>query len=167
MKTLRDGRSPRDLKGIASSGLIGRATREQPILEQIERDAEIRSLGHALFQLRDAAAQRQQAIEVEHALMVQYLYATTSVTRVNGQPATSTAALPFTSLNGSINTILSNNVVTTQITPTLKSKLGYRYYGYDNGTPAQLFNTWVGTDRRRSVSDQPRINRWHGGLHVA
>jgi len=65
---------------------------------------------------------------------------------VNGQPATSTAALPFTSLNGSINTVLSNNVVTTQITPTLKSKLGYRYYNYDNGTPAQFFGTWVGTD---------------------
>src|SRR5262249_50227315 len=49
---------------------------------------------------------------------------------INGAPPTSTAALPFTSLNGSINTFLSNNVVTTQITPTLKSKLGYRYYNY-------------------------------------
>ena len=75
---------------------------------------------------------------------------------VNGQPPTSTAALPFTSLNGSINTILSNNVVTTQLTPNLKSKLAYRYYDYDNGTPAQFFGSWVGTD---SVTDttEPKL----------
>ena len=36
-----------------------------------------------------------------------------------------------TSLNGSINTLLGNNVLTTQITPELKSKLTYRYYDYD------------------------------------
>ena len=65
---------------------------------------------------------------------------------INGQPVTSTAALPFASLNGSIDTILSNNVVTTQITPELKSKLGYRYYGYMNDTADQLFGQWVGTD---------------------
>jgi len=65
---------------------------------------------------------------------------------INGQPATSTAALPFSSLNGSVNTILSNNVVTTQITPELKSKLAYRYYDYDNGTPAQFFGTYVQND---------------------
>jgi len=28
LKALRDGQSPRDLKGLASSGLIGRATRD-------------------------------------------------------------------------------------------------------------------------------------------
>jgi MtrB/PioB family decaheme-associated outer membrane protein len=65
---------------------------------------------------------------------------------INGQPATSTAALPFSSLNGSTNTILSNNVVTTQITPELKSKLAYRYYDYDNGTPTQFFAAYVPTD---------------------
>jgi MtrB/PioB family decaheme-associated outer membrane protein len=65
---------------------------------------------------------------------------------INGQPATSTAALPFSSLNGSVNTILSNNVVTTQITPELKSKLAYRYYDYDNGTPTQFFGTYVQND---------------------
>ena len=59
---------------------------------------------------------------------------------------TSLAALPFASLDGQINTLLSNNVVTTQITPELKSKLVYRYYNYDNDSPTQLFNQWVGTD---------------------
>ena len=47
--------------------------------------------------------------------------------------------LPASSLNGSINTFLSNNVVTTQITPELKSKLFYRYYDFANHTPALLF----------------------------
>ena len=65
---------------------------------------------------------------------------------INGQPATSTAALPFASLNGNIDTLLSNNVVTTQITPELKSKLGYRYYGHMNTTADQLFNQMVGND---------------------
>ena len=69
-----------------------------------------------------------------------------SVTKINGQPVTSLAALPFASLDGQINTLLSNNVVTTQITPELKSKLVYRYYNYDNQSPTQLFNGWVGTD---------------------
>ena len=54
--------------------------------------------------------------------------------------------LPASSLNGAINTFLSNNVVTTQITPELKSKLSYRYYDYDNNTPEFLFNDWVLTD---------------------
>jgi MtrB/PioB family decaheme-associated outer membrane protein len=55
-------------------------------------------------------------------------------------------ALPAGSLNGAINTFLSNNVVTTQITPELKLKLTYRYYDYDNQTPELLFNDWALTD---------------------
>ncbi len=47
------------------------------------------------------------------------------------------------SLNGAINTLLVNNVLTTQITPELKSKLSYRYYDFDNNTPELLFNNWV------------------------
>jgi MtrB/PioB family decaheme-associated outer membrane protein len=54
--------------------------------------------------------------------------------------------LPATSLNGAINTLLSNNVLTTQITPSLKSKLSYRYYDFDNNTPELTFNDWVVTD---------------------
>jgi MtrB/PioB family decaheme-associated outer membrane protein len=61
-------------------------------------------------------------------------------------------ALPASSLNGAINTLLSNNVVTTQITPDLKSKLSYRYYNYDNGTPEFLFNDWVVTDTKLATS---------------
>jgi MtrB/PioB family decaheme-associated outer membrane protein len=65
---------------------------------------------------------------------------------INGAPATSLAALPASSLNGQVNTLLSNNVVVTQITPDLKSKLAYRYYNYDNDTPSILFPQFVGTD---------------------
>ena len=54
--------------------------------------------------------------------------------------------MPASSLNGAINTFLSNNVVTTQITPELKSKLSYRYYNYDNNTPELFFNDWTLTD---------------------
>ncbi len=61
-------------------------------------------------------------------------------------PANSVAALPFTSLDGEINTLLINNAVTTQITPDLRSKLTYRYFDYQNDTAAQLFNTIVATD---------------------
>jgi MtrB/PioB family decaheme-associated outer membrane protein len=61
-------------------------------------------------------------------------------------PVNSTAALPAQSLNGSINTILSNNVITAQLTPELKFKASYRYYDFDNGTPSITFADWVLTD---------------------
>jgi MtrB/PioB family decaheme-associated outer membrane protein len=48
------------------------------------------------------------------------------------------------SLNGAINTLLSNNILTTQITPELSSKLMYRYYDFNNDTPEiQFLNKWV------------------------
>ncbi|MGC1094363.1 MAG: MtrB/PioB family decaheme-associated outer membrane protein, partial [Pseudolabrys sp.] len=60
--------------------------------------------------------------------------------------------LPASSLNGAINTFLSNNVVTTQITPELKSKLLYRYYDFANNTPELHFNDWTLTDVRSANS---------------
>jgi MtrB/PioB family decaheme-associated outer membrane protein len=57
-------------------------------------------------------------------------------------------AMPASSLNGQINTLLSNNVLTTEITPTLKNKASYRYYNYDNGTPILRFADWVVTDAK-------------------
>ena len=70
----------------------------------------------------------------------------------NGQPWNSAAALPAASLNGAINTLLSDNVLTTQITPELKSKLSYRYYNFDNDTPEILFPGWVGADTNAGPS---------------
>jgi MtrB/PioB family decaheme-associated outer membrane protein len=57
-------------------------------------------------------------------------------------------AMPATSLNGQINTLLSNNVLTTQITPTLKNKANYRIYDFDNNTPLLTFAEWVVADAR-------------------
>lgn len=50
---------------------------------------------------------------------------------------------PRGSLDGKVDTMLFNNVLTTQITPDLKSKLSYRYYSYDNNTPPLLMSQWV------------------------
>jgi hypothetical protein len=75
---------------------------------------------------------------------------------VNGLPANALSTIPqlvrtqagvgVTSLDGKINTLLSNNVLTTQITPDLKTKLSYRYYDYDNGTPELNIANWVVAD---------------------
>jgi hypothetical protein len=47
---------------------------------------------------------------------------------------------------GVINTLLSNNVITAQLTPELKFKASYRYDNFDNGTPEIRFADWVLTD---------------------
>ena len=75
---------------------------------------------------------------------------------LSGLPAASLSTIPalirtqggvgVTSLNGSINTLLVNNVVTTQITPDLKTKLSYRYYDYDNQTPELNIANWIIAD---------------------
>ena len=54
---------------------------------------------------------------------------------------------PTNSLHGEINTLLINNVLNTRITPTLTSKLSYRYYNFDNETPRIVFPVWVAADR--------------------
>ena len=77
------------------------------------------------------------------------------LTMANGLPAASLATIPalvttrgvgVTSLNGSINTLLVNNVVTTQITSDLKTKLTYRYYDYSNQTPELHIADWIIAD---------------------
>ena len=65
---------------------------------------------------------------------------------IPGVPVNSLAALPTQSLNGNINTLLVNNVITTQLTPDLKVKTSYRFYNYDNGTPEIKFSDWVLND---------------------
>jgi len=75
---------------------------------------------------------------------------------LSGLPANALSTIPalirtqggtgVTSLDGSINTLLVNNVVTTQITSDLKTKLSYRYYDYDNQTPELNVANWVMAD---------------------
>ena len=68
------------------------------------------------------------------------------VTLAGGLQATSLSSLPAQSLNGSINTLLVNNVVTTQINSDLKTKVSYRYYDYSNDTPQLQIADWAITD---------------------
>src|SRR6202035_440037 len=56
------------------------------------------------------------------------------------------AGVGVTSLNGSINTLLVNNVLTTQVNSDLKTKLSYRYYDYDNQTPELNVFDWAIAD---------------------
>src|SRR5262249_39077996 len=65
---------------------------------------------------------------------------------IPGVPVNSLAALPAQSLNGTIDTMLFNNVVTTQVTPDLKFKASYRYYNFDNGSPEIKFADWMLVD---------------------
>ena len=60
---------------------------------------------------------------------------------INGNPL-----LPTNSLHGDIQTILSNNVLTTRITPDLTGKLTYKFYDFDNGTPNIYFPCMVHED---------------------
>ena len=60
-----------------------------------------------------------------------------------GVPWNMVGALPVQSLGGDINTLLSNNVITTKITPELTSKLNYRYYDFDNQTPHVIEPCWI------------------------
>jgi MtrB/PioB family decaheme-associated outer membrane protein len=60
--------------------------------------------------------------------------------------------LPASSLNGAINTLMVNNVMTTQMTPELKSKISYRYYNFDNDTPEILFPDYIITDTTTGVN---------------
>ncbi len=69
-----------------------------------------------------------------------------AATSPNGLPWSSVGALPVQSLGGDINTLLSNSVITTQITPTLTSKLNYRYYNFDNNTPRVIEPCWIAYD---------------------
>ena len=63
----------------------------------------------------------------------------------------------MTSLDGSINTLLVNNVVTTQITPDLKTKLSYRYYDYSNQTPELHLSDWIIADAASALATSPSL----------
>jgi MtrB/PioB family decaheme-associated outer membrane protein len=63
---------------------------------------------------------------------------------------------PASSLDGKVNTLLINNVLTTQITPDLRSTLRYRYYDYDNDTPELFWDDYVRFDN--SVANLDRTN---------
>ena len=68
------------------------------------------------------------------------------------------ATLPASSADAKINTLLSNNVIYTQITSDLKSTLKYRYYDIDNQTPELLWNNWIVGDTGASPTASGTTN---------
>ena len=56
------------------------------------------------------------------------------------------APLSRSSLQGNIDTLLINNVLSSNITSDLKNKLTYRYYSNQNHTPQMTFANWVLND---------------------
>jgi len=75
---------------------------------------------------------------------------------VNPDPAlvlTNNSVLPAGSLNGQINTFLSNNVLVIPITNNLKSTSKYRYYDFDNHTPELTFADYAITDYTGAAPD--------------
>jgi MtrB/PioB family decaheme-associated outer membrane protein len=75
------------------------------------------------------------------------------MTAFPGAIMTPVTTLPASSLNGAINTVLSNNVITTKLTPELTSKASYRYYDFINNTPELNFaNGWIGLDRNPATT---------------
>ncbi|MFO1115371.1 MAG: MtrB/PioB family decaheme-associated outer membrane protein [Beijerinckiaceae bacterium] len=70
-----------------------------------------------------------------------------SINTIAGAPgATGFPFLPASGLNGMVDTVLFNNVLTKDITSELKGKVSYRLYDYNNRTPELYFNNWVITD---------------------
>ena len=66
------------------------------------------------------------------------------------------APLPALSANAEVNTLLSNNVLTTQVSKDVKWTLRYRYYDFDNRTPEMLFTNYVNSDS--SIGNSERRN---------
>lgn len=61
-------------------------------------------------------------------------------------PNIATFALPASSLNGEVNTLLYNTNMTTVWTPEFRSTFRYRYYDNDNRTPELLMPSYVVED---------------------
>jgi MtrB/PioB family decaheme-associated outer membrane protein len=67
------------------------------------------------------------------------------------------APLPETSANAQINTLLVNNVLTTQVSKDVKWTLRYRFYDVDNRTPEVLFTNYVQADSSISASSRRNL----------
>jgi len=74
------------------------------------------------------------------------LTANPAITMPSGLSASSLAALPATSLNGEVNTLLYNTNMTSQWTPDFRTTLRYRIYDNDNQTPELLMPNYVVED---------------------
>jgi MtrB/PioB family decaheme-associated outer membrane protein len=76
------------------------------------------------------------------------------------------APVPQSSLDGQINTTLFNNVVTTQIIPSVQNKLSYRYYSDDNNTPPLTLQNWIVNDSTLASSNANSVGSGGYGPHT-
>ncbi len=72
--------------------------------------------------------------------------ATYTVYNSNAPTTYNASTMPRNSLNGQITTMLSNNVLSTQLTTDIKNKMTYRFYSSDNNTPPLTLTSWVLND---------------------
>ncbi|HEX9072983.1 MAG TPA: MtrB/PioB family decaheme-associated outer membrane protein [Pseudolabrys sp.] len=75
-------------------------------------------------------------------------------TSINGLVA---APLPAPSLNGEVTNFLSNNVLTSTLTPTLNNKVRFRYYEHINNTTVLPIGTAILSDTELQVRDQDEL----------
>jgi MtrB/PioB family decaheme-associated outer membrane protein len=76
----------------------------------------------------------------------------------NSNPLAALATVPRSSLNGDARTTLSNNVLHTDITSTLKSTLRYRYYDYhSNQAPMTITGLVTNPDTTAAVGAEPPL----------
>ena len=77
----------------------------------------------------------------------------TATAAANSNAANATySPLSRNSLNGQINTFLSNNVLNTEFSSNLRNKLTFRYYNYQNNTPSFQIGQWILNDSLSSTS---------------
>src|SRR4029077_10572910 len=125
------------------------------------------NLGPNLLRMPLAPDNMSNAITVTSALDLPWQGRYTSTVQYNmmrqNDPFVNTAInglapapLPGTSLDGKVDTLLMNNVLTTQITKDLKATFRYRYYDFNNQTPERIYTNYVESDSLLGVG--PRRN---------
>ena len=89
--------------------------------------------------------------------------------KTNGAIATGQylAPVPRSSLDGQVDTMLFNNVLTTQILPSLQNKLSYRYYSYDNNTSGFSLANWIVNDSAIASSSASSVGGGSYAPHTA
>jgi MtrB/PioB family decaheme-associated outer membrane protein len=66
-------------------------------------------------------------------------------------------ALPASSADAKVDTLLVNNVLTTQLSKDVKSTVRYRYYDVDNRTPELLWSSYIRADSSIITTDRRNL----------
>jgi MtrB/PioB family decaheme-associated outer membrane protein len=140
-------------QGAANGNTSSYKTNQMPLWPSNRADAVMATLGADLpAKSRYMGTASYNMMRQDQNFLPWTINPTTPVGWLGGGNPSLTSSLPASGLGGAINTLMLNNVVTTQITPDLKSKLMYRYYDYNNDTPELRLNDWVINDFRSGGS---------------